>query len=147
MKETHFNTAIYTDFHNLARLRNRTRRNPQESLREVAGQFEALFIQMMLKNALNTGLEGGSLDSDQTNFYKEMFHRQMATEIANKGGIGLADIIIRQIGRQIDESSGKSFTSKRQPHAVATYTEAIRERVHNLDEAEKEGEKLRRPII
>ncbi|MEA1868294.1 MAG: rod-binding protein [Thermodesulfobacteriota bacterium] len=107
MKETHFHTALYTDFHNLAGLRSRTHRNPQESLREVAGQFEALFIQMMLKNATNTGLEGGSLDGDQTNFYKEMFHKQMATEIADKGGIGLADIIIKQIGRQIDESSEK----------------------------------------
>jgi|LGVE01.1.fsa_nt_gb flagellar protein FlgJ len=137
MKETHFNTSLYIDFQNLARLRSRTRRNPQENLREVAGQFEALFIQMMLKNAIDTGLEGGSLNSDQTNFYKEMFHKQMATEIADKGGIGLADIIIRQMDRQIDESSEKSFTSKRQPHAVATYTEAVRMKAHNPDEAEK----------
>ncbi len=72
-----------------------------EALRQAAVQFEAVLL-MQLTSALNGtgeadedalfGSDGGS------DLAKKMFSEQMATTIANSGGIGLADSIMQQYG-------------------------------------------------
>jgi hypothetical protein len=47
--------AVYNDMGALADLRGRARANPNEAVEEVAQQFEALFIQMMLKSDARRG--------------------------------------------------------------------------------------------
>ena len=94
--------VAYADLQGLAQLRNQVRaegddRSP-ETLRKVAGQFEALFVQMMLKNMRDSSLNEGLLESDQTKFYQGMFDQQIATEMTKGRGLGLADMLIRQLG-------------------------------------------------
>ena len=94
--------VAYADLQGLAQLRSQVRaegddRSP-ETLRKVAGQFEALFVQMMLKNMRDSSLNDGLLDSDQTKFYQGMFDQQIATEMSKGQGLGLADMLIRQLG-------------------------------------------------
>lgn len=99
---TSLDPVAYADLQGLAKLRNEVRsegsdRSP-ETLRKVAGQFEALFVQMMLKNMRDSSLNEGLLDSDQTKFYQGMFDQQIATEMTKGKGLGLADMLIRQLG-------------------------------------------------
>ena len=93
--------SIYTDFTGLAALRRKARdsggRDP-ETLRAVAGQFEALFVNMMLKSMREAKLGEGLLDSQQTEFYQGMFDQQIALEMSKGRGLGLADMLVRQLG-------------------------------------------------
>ena len=102
--------VAYADLQGLAQLRSQVRaegddRSP-ETLRKVAGQFEALFVQMMLKNMRDSSLNDGLLDSDQTKFYQGMFDQQIATEMTKGRGLGLADMLIRQLGGAVPTTPG-----------------------------------------
>ena len=92
-------TDIYTDFKGLAELRGRAADNSEETLREVAGQFEALFIQMMLKSMRDAGLGEGLMDSEHTKTYQSMYDQQLAIDMSKKQGLGLAEMMVRQLRR------------------------------------------------
>jgi flagellar protein FlgJ len=90
---------VYTDFSALSAMRARAREDQQGTLDQVSRQFEALFLQMMLKGMRSAGLgDGGLMDSRQSDFYREMYDKQIAIDMAQTRGIGLADVIKRQLG-------------------------------------------------
>lgn len=89
--------AVYTDLTSLASLKSAVAQRSPQALREAAGQFEALFMQMLLKNMRDTTFGGGIFDSDQTRFYQEIFDKQLATTLSQRNGLGLADMLIRQL--------------------------------------------------
>ena len=91
-------SQVYTDFSGLAALRARARQDQEAALDQVARQFESLFLQMMLKSMRDASMGGGLLDSQQSEFYREMYDKQIAIDMAEKQGIGLADVIKRQLG-------------------------------------------------
>ncbi len=94
--------AVYTDLQGLAALRGRVRADgghDPETLRKVAGQFEALFVNMVLKSMREANLdEDGLLDNDQTRFYQGMYDQQIGLELSKGRGLGLADMLVRQLG-------------------------------------------------
>ena len=94
-------SASITDFGQFTSLRAAADRNDPAALREVAGQFEALFIQMMLKN-MRAASFGDPLmgNSQQHELYTEMMDKQLALDMASGRGIGLADRIVEQLGGQ-----------------------------------------------
>ncbi|MDO6460405.1 flagellar assembly peptidoglycan hydrolase FlgJ [Granulosicoccaceae sp. 1_MG-2023] len=94
------NGSIYTDFSGLAELKASAARDADASRREVAEQFEALFIQSMLKSMRDT-LPGDELGgSDQVELYQDMFDKQLSLDMAKHGGIGIADVLERQLDPQ-----------------------------------------------
>jgi flagellar protein FlgJ len=94
--------AAVTDFGQFAALRRGADQNDPAALREVAGQFEALFIQSMLKNMRDASL-GDSLfgDSEQHKMYQGMLDQQLSVEMAAGRGIGLAEMLVRQMGGEV----------------------------------------------
>jgi flagellar protein FlgJ len=91
--------AVYNDMGALADLRGRARANPNEAVEDVAQQFEALFIQMMLKSMRDAVEDGGLFGSDQLDTYQQMADQQTALDMASKGGIGLAEALVAQLSR------------------------------------------------
>ena len=97
---------IYTDFQGLARLRASASQKSPEANEAVAKQFEALYLQMMMKSMRQASEMGGSSESDQTRFYQEMFDKQIALDLSNNGGIGLSSILEKELGGvEIDNES------------------------------------------
>lgn len=92
---------VYTDFSGLAALRARAREDQGAALDQVARQFESLFLQMMLKSMRDASLGDGLLDSRQSEFYREMHDQQIAMDLAQGQGMGLAEVIKRQLGGAI----------------------------------------------
>jgi flagellar protein FlgJ len=90
---------VYTDFQGLSELRARAGDNSEETLREAAGQFEALFIQMMLKSMRDASLGEGIMDSEHTKTYQSMFDRQISIDLSKGSGLGLAELMVRQLSR------------------------------------------------
>ena len=85
----------FSDFAGLARLRaeGATRSDPAVT-REAARQFEALFVQMMLKSMREAGaVLGDSTDSN----YRDMFDQQVAMEMTREKGLGIAEMLVRQL--------------------------------------------------
>ena len=89
---------IYTDFQGLADLRRSARQDSDEALHEVAAQFEAIFIKMMLKSMRDASLANGLFDSDQSEMYLDMFDNQIALDLSSKGVFGISEMLIRQLG-------------------------------------------------
>ena len=87
-----------TDFSRYAALRLDAQTPDQRALREVAEQFEALFVQQMLKSMRDASF-GDPLfpDSGGQKVYRDMLDQQLALDTTQRGGIGLADLIVRQM--------------------------------------------------
>ena len=93
-------TRIYTDFQGFSDLRSAARDNSPAALKEVANQFEAMFVQMMLKSMRDASLSDGVFDSDQSKLYTGLFDQQIAIDIAGRHDFGIAEMLTRQLGRQ-----------------------------------------------
>jgi peptidoglycan hydrolase FlgJ len=89
--------SVYTDFNGLAKLKQGAREQSPEAIKEAAKQFESVFLSMVLKSMRQAKLSDGILDSQQSDFYRDMYDQQMAMHLAGKPGVGLADIIAKQL--------------------------------------------------
>lgn len=88
------------DTQHLARLRGAVSGQGGDSraaIRETAEQFEAVFVQSMLKQMRATIPDGGMFDSPGRQQYQSLFDQQMAADVARGQGMGLADMVERQI--------------------------------------------------
>lgn len=95
---------VYTEFEGLNALKTQARTDEKGALREVAKQFEGLFLQEMVKSMRKAGdvlAEGNFLNSQQSEFYREMFDSQLSLTLSQKQGTGLAEALVRQLSRQI----------------------------------------------
>jgi flagellar protein FlgJ len=88
---------VYTDVQSLDRLKYGSEKDSPETLRFVAEQFEAIFLQMMLKSAHGESSEGGLFDSQQSEFYQDWHDKQMAINLASGKGVGIADMLVKQL--------------------------------------------------
>ncbi len=95
------NPNIYTDLQGLSQLRIQARENSPEALRAVAKQFEGLLMQMMLKSMRDASTGDGLMDNEQTDFYQGMFDQQLAITLSQGRGLGLANMLIKQLGGDI----------------------------------------------
>jgi len=89
---------LVLDAHGLDALRLQARQNPDQALKGVAQQFEAVFLHTLLKTMREATPQDGPMDSDQTRSYTAMLDQQMAQSLSAKG-IGLADVMLRQLTR------------------------------------------------
>jgi flagellar protein FlgJ len=72
-----------------------------DKLRETAQQFEAIFVEMLLKQmrSANDAL-GGEENSFARSTYQGWQDEQMASSIAKGGSFGLANILYSQLQQQ-----------------------------------------------
>ena len=96
--------AIYNDFAGLANLKAQAAKESPEATREAARQFEALFVQMMLKSMRSAS---AVLGEERDTTYEEMFDQQVAIEMTRNRGIGIAEMLVRQLGSDTsDDDTG-----------------------------------------
>ena len=93
------------DVHSLARLRHGAAQDPKAAVREAAKQFEALFMQEIMKSMRATTMSSGLTDNEATKLGTEMLDSQLANKMAGLPG-GLSEVIARQLERQMGLSPG-----------------------------------------
>lgn len=94
-------TAAVTDFSQYSALRAAATDDPNnpEVLRNVASQFESLFIETLLKNMREAQFGEPLLGSGQQHsMYQGLLDQQLSVEMSREKGIGLADVLVRQLG-------------------------------------------------
>lgn len=110
----------------LANIKRQAKSNDPAALKAAAQQFEALFLQMVLKSMRDATPKEGLFDSDQSRLYESLLDQQMSQVMAAKGGTGLAKIIESQLSRNATpattEAGGDAtvggFVEKMMPHAI-----------------------------
>ncbi|MCR9278814.1 MAG: flagellar assembly peptidoglycan hydrolase FlgJ [Pseudomonadaceae bacterium] len=79
--------------------------NSDATLKQAASQFESLFLNLMLKNMRSATASlnpDNYLSSSAVEIHQEMLDQQYASNIAESGGVGLAEAILRQLGGGAD---------------------------------------------
>lgn len=90
------NSSLAIDAKGIESLKQSARQNSPDSLKAAAKQFEALFMNMIMKSMREATPQEGVFDNQQTKMYTSMLDQQMSQSMANKG-IGLAEVLIRQL--------------------------------------------------
>ncbi len=103
--------GLALDARSLDTLRLQAKQNPEQANKAVAQQFEAVFLQMVLKSMRDATPQDGPTDSDQTRMYTSMLDQQIAQSLSAKG-IGLADVMLRQLGRSQTAAPALPVTAK-----------------------------------
>jgi peptidoglycan hydrolase FlgJ len=124
------NADVYADFSGLAKLKTQARKDSPEALKEVARQFEAIFLSNVLKGMREAKLADGIMDNDQSKFYSDMYDKQLAVHLSGKPGVGLADLIVKQLSHDqpaneklgiedyLNRSASTQKVLSQYPHAV-----------------------------
>ena len=89
--------AAVTDFSQFTGLRAEARGQSPEALGKTAKQFEALMLQQMLKSMRAASGGEDVMGSQQTSFYQDMFDQQLASSLAAGKGIGIAEVLVKQL--------------------------------------------------
>lgn len=89
--------AIYNDFSQFTTLRAEATKNPNAALEDVAAQFESIFLQQMLKSMRDATTKSDLFDSSQMETYQSMADQQLAVQLSEQGGIGLARMMVEQM--------------------------------------------------
>lgn len=88
------------DVNGLAALRRQVQGNTPEGNKAAAQQFEALFLQVVLKSMRDATPHDGMFDSEQSRMYESLLDQQLAQVLSVKGGgTGLAAMIEKQLSR------------------------------------------------
>lgn len=95
-------SKLATDTHSIDALRSRASTDPKAAIKEAAKQFEALFMQELMKSmrAAQQSMSSGMLDNAGSQMGTEMLDTQFATKMTGLPG-GLSDVIARQLERQM----------------------------------------------
>ncbi len=97
------------DFTRLAQLRESSRSSETDSNKEVAQQFESLFVNMMLQAMRKATNKSELLNSQASQTYEQLFDEEIATKLSKTGSFGIAEAIERQI--QITQRSDASSSN------------------------------------
>ncbi|TSA00143.1 MAG: flagellar assembly peptidoglycan hydrolase FlgJ [Rhodocyclaceae bacterium] len=88
------------DVRGLADLRRQVHENSPQGIKQAAQQFEALFLQIVLKSMREATPHESMFDSDQSRLYESLLDQQLAQVLSAKGrGTGLAAMIEKQLTR------------------------------------------------
>ncbi len=84
------------DVQGLNQLKLDARQSSPEALKQAAQQFEAVFMNMLMKSMRDATPQDGMFESEQTRMYTSMLDQQLTQRMASRG-IGLADVMVRQL--------------------------------------------------
>lgn len=96
------NNGLAIDSKGFGELRQSARAGSPEALKTTAVQFEAMFVNMMMKSMREATPQDGLFDNQQTKMFTTMLDQQTSQDIAKKG-IGLADVLVRQLSKSLPQ--------------------------------------------
>ncbi len=97
----------YLDFEGLSKLKGQARQKSKEATVQTAQQFEALFLQMMMKTmreSIDKSDLLGKTDNARDTF-ENMFDKEISVQMAKRNSLGLADFLVKGIHAQENNKS------------------------------------------
>ncbi len=99
------------DFKGYGELKAKAARNEKMATKEVARQFEAMFVQMMLKSMRAAVPKNEQTTSKTMETFEQMYDREIAVAMSRRGGLGLAKMIETHLDKV--SSSSKEILENR----------------------------------
>ena len=76
------------------------------ALEKAAQQFEAIFLRQMMGAMRSASLAEGISDSSATDQFRDMADARTADSMANRGTLGIAEMLMRQFGAKVGAKVG-----------------------------------------
>lgn len=95
-------SKLAIDTKSLNDLNGMVKRDPDQALHKAAQQFEALFMNMLLKSMRDATPKDGLFESRQTQFFTQMYDQQLAQQLSTRG-IGIASMMVKQLNRSAEQ--------------------------------------------
>ena len=76
---------------------NKDRKQADVELKAVADQFEAIFLEILLKQARESKLSDGLFDTSSDDNFVQMYDQELAKSSSKSVDIGIAEAIIEQM--------------------------------------------------
>ena len=125
---------LAVDANSLNDLKQATKQNSPAAIKETAKQFEALFVNMMLKSMRKATPSDGPMDSEQGKMFTSMLDDQISQKIAARG-MGLADMMVKQMTVNAGAATVPKNTSLTPSAAAASASNPITQHAQDLKAA------------
>lgn len=96
-----------------AELQRAARQNNPAAIRAAAQQFEGLFLNMVMKSMRAATPQDGVFDSETSKTFTAMLDQQLS-QTMSKRGVGLADVLVRQLSNNRDMPAEKGLPDTEQ---------------------------------
>ena len=90
-------TGTYLDFGGLGKLKGQARTDAKAATRETAQQFEAMFLQMMMKTMRDAVPKSGMNESQAEETFQGMFDKEVSLAMAKRNTLGIADLLMKHM--------------------------------------------------
>ena len=126
----------YLDFDALGRLKGKAAKDGKSAARETAQQFEALFLQMMMKSMRDASFKSDLVESQAKDTFEGMFDKEVSLAMAKKNTLGLADLLLKhmpdpaaqaanaQAIKDIQDQQANNAQEGQQPGSTASFLQA-----------------------
>ncbi len=106
----------YNDFSALGELRGKAQRNEAGAMRESAEQFEALFIQMMLKSMreASSAMKSDLMHNSAQETFEGMYDKEISMQMAKRNALGFSDVVVKNLSQQKSVPSTSELLQLRQ---------------------------------
>jgi len=131
----------YFDSSSLNTLKLQSKKDGKAALKKVAAEFETIFLKMMLKSMRDATPGDPIFDSDSAKFYRDMHDDQLTLDLSRKGGIGLANMMVKQLERYVP-SETQNENAVTQPEANQLKVSKTSQSYSTITSPEKFVEKM-----
>jgi len=90
-------TGSYLDFGGLGKLKGQARTDAKAATRETAQQFEAMFLQMMMKSMRDASPKSDLMVSAGKDTFEAMFDKEVSVSMAKRNTLGIADLLVKHM--------------------------------------------------
>ena len=91
--------GLAADPKSLNNLRAYAAKDPQGALKDVAREFETLFLDMMMKSMRSAAAGHSLLDNEGSRVFTGLLDHEFSRKLADQGGLGLADMLLKQLSQ------------------------------------------------
>lgn len=123
--------SLAIDGRGLDAIKREAESSPDKALKSAAKQFEAIFMQMLLKSMRDAIPASDLMGGSESKMYTSMLDQELAARMGNGKGLGIADMIVKQL-EQVQKKTGESATA---PQSGATPSAPAREALQRLSGA------------
>ncbi len=95
----------YHDFGGLAGLRGEAAQGADGALHETAKQFEAYFIQQVMKTMRESVEKSDLMDNQDSETFQDLMDKEIASKMAERGSLGLAQMIEQTMSQRLSPAT------------------------------------------
>lgn len=104
-----------------AAIKAASEKGDMEGLKKTAQEFEEIFVNMLLKSMRSTVGDSGLMEkSNQRDIFEGMLDEELAKTISKGGGIGISEMMVKQLSKYAQPESSKASDSEKESDGLSS---------------------------